>query len=167
MSDIEKIEREVFRIDNMLCRKYFGVSPELPEDRLEMAISWLTDDIECILMNLSDEEESKRLKDITDIISRSDYGAEILDGVDVRRIVRSIEIRKDFDKALAETNDIEALAKTLDCSMTREDVVDLAELHANGKYRKKIEDLLDACNFHKERELLSEEKYDELQDLIF
>ncbi len=75
------------------------------------------------------------------------------------------EIRKDFAKAFDRVEYGFSLSSTLDWGFSNEDIKNLAILHRDdteGKYRTKIEDLLEDCNFHTENEMLQNGEYDEL-----
>ena len=59
------------------------------------------------------------------------------------------EIRENWDGALSVLPYGE-IARTIEWGFYREDLETLMELHRSGKHRKKIEDLLEDCNFHYE-----------------
>ncbi len=59
-------------------------------------------------------------------------------------------IRKDFAAALRNVKKGTELSWPLGFGFNDEDIIELAKLHKANKFRKKIEDLLEDCNFHYE-----------------
>lgn len=72
--------------------------------------------------------------------------AKIVDDVDD---LNEDYIRENWEEVL-ETVDYEDISKAIGWGFTHEDLQELMELHKVGKYREKIEDLLEDCNFHTE-----------------
>lgn len=65
-------------------------------------------------------------------------------------IAKDIEIRSDFATALKNCKRGTDLSNPLCYAFSSRDISNLAILHKSNKYRKKIEDLLEDCNFHYE-----------------
>lgn len=65
-------------------------------------------------------------------------------------IAKDIEIRNDFATALKKCKRGTDLSHLLGYGFSKRDISNLAKLHKSNKYRKKIEDLLEDCNFHYE-----------------
>ena len=65
-------------------------------------------------------------------------------------IAKDIEIRSDFATALKNCKRGTDLSHPLGFTFSSRDISILAKLHKSNKYRKKIEDLLEDCNFHEE-----------------
>lgn len=59
-------------------------------------------------------------------------------------------VRENWEEALAGPSGYGDIASSIGWGFTREDLETLKELHKAGKFREKIEDLLDDCNFHTE-----------------
>ena len=68
------------------------------------------------------------------------------------------EIREDWEHAL-ETMNYSDIASAIGWGFYNEDLQKLMELHKQNKYREKIEDLLEDCNFHTECGNWSEGNY--------
>ena len=83
-----------------------------------------------------------------------------------RKCVEDVEIRLDFANALKNVKNGSDLSSKLDWGFGKEDLLNLMKLHKSNKFRKKIEDLLEDCNFHTECGLLYERKYDEYEKLV-
>lgn len=79
---------------------------------------------------------------------------------------REIEIRLDWDKALANVEYGTELSLPIDYGFTDQDLFVLCCLHEAGMHREKIVDLLEDCNFHTECGLIYEGKYDECRKVI-
>jgi hypothetical protein len=77
-------------------------------------------------------------------------------------IFENLAIRADFASALSQIEDGACLAARLGWGFSDKDLRQLAELHKENRFRKKIEDMLTDANFHTEANLLFEQKYDEL-----
>lgn len=97
------------------------------------------------------------LDKIKEIVAGS--GAEI----DFAKCVKEAEIRLDFASALRSVKRGTELSYPLGWGFDRDDLMALMELHRSNKFRRKIEDLLEDCNFHKECGLLSEKNYEEFE----
>lgn len=100
------------------------------------------------------------LDKIREIVAGS--GAEI----DFAKCVKEAEIRLDFASALRSVKRGTELSYSLGWGFDRDDLMALMELHRSNKFRKKIEDLLEDCNFHTERGLLSEKQYKEFERFV-
>ena len=100
------------------------------------------------------------LDKIKEIVAGS--GAEI----DFEKCVKEAEIRLDFASALRSVKRGTELSYPLGWGFDRDDLMALMELHRSNKFRRKIEDLLEDCNFHKECGLLSEKNYEEFERCV-
>lgn len=72
------------------------------------------------------------------------------------------EIRSDWAAALRSVKYGYQLSRKIDWGFYPEDIERLTALYKAGKYREKILDLLEDCNFHTEAALLEEEDYETL-----
>lgn len=80
-----------------------------------------------------------------------------------------VEIRSDFKKALDSVESGIELSCPLDYGFNVEDIKNLAIIckeDTEDKYRQKVIDLLEDCNFHSENEYIYEGRYDELIELL-
>ena len=147
----EELMQEILRLDLMIFRKYCeyrGDSEGEYEDKkipdMNLAPVWLQNDLEAIL-SLHPDKETEIIK----IIKQSVNGEKILsDYIDLNEIHTAVKIRCDFDSALSLVDEGWKLAKHLGWSFSARDIAELAKLHKADKHRKKIEDLLEDCNFH-------------------
>ena len=76
-----------------------------------------------------------------------------------------VEIRSDFKKALDSVKNGTELSDLLGYGFNVEDIRNLALIckeDTENRYRQKIIDLLEDCNFHSENKYIYEGKYDEL-----
>ena len=154
----EKKEAAIIQLELDIWKKYY---PDYDDSQLNapdysVIYIWLTTDIESILL-----EYPNALPEILSVIHNSDYSEEIMRHIDVNHIVRNVEIRRNFDEALASVKRGADLSSELDYSFSKYDLRQLIELHKKNKYRSKIESLLMDCNFHYVCGLLHEHKYDE------
>ena len=100
------------------------------------------------------------LDKIREIVAGS--GAEI----DFAKCVKEAEIRLDFASALRSVKRGTELSYPLGWGFDRDDLMALMKLHRSNKFRRKIEDLLEDCNFHTECGLLSEKNYEEFERFV-
>lgn len=83
-----------------------------------------------------------------------------------RKCVEDAEIRLDFANALRNVKHGRNLSLKLSWCFGKEDLLNLMKLHKSNRFRKKIEDLLEDCNFHTECGLLYDRKYDEYEKFV-
>lgn len=117
---------------------------------------WLESDVAAAL-------KKSKLNDIDrirEIVAGS--GTEI----DFEKCVREAEIRLDFASALRSVKDGTDLSYPLGWGFGKDDLMALMALHKSNKFRRKIEDLLEDCNFHTECGLLSEKQYEEFERFV-
>jgi hypothetical protein len=86
--------------------------------------------------------------------------------LDFAACIRNAEIKLDFLTALKSVRNGADISGAIDYNFDTEDLMNLMQLHKSNKCRKKIEDLLENCNYHGESGLLSEKKYDEFEKYI-
>ena len=77
-----------------------------------------------------------------------------------KMIAESIRLG-DWNTALRSVNKGTSLSALIHWSFSDDDIRKLAELHKANKFRRKIEDLLDDCNFHYESTKFSHGEYAE------
>lgn len=117
---------------------------------------WLESDVAAAL-------KKSKLNDI-DRIREIVTGSEAK--IDFEKCVREAEIRLDFASALRSVKDGTDLSYPLGWGFGRDDLMALMALHKSNKFRRKIEDLLEDCNFHTECGLLSEKQYEEFERFV-
>ena len=96
------------------------------------------------------------------IIDHTDNPAVIRQYVSIDAAWRDAEIRRDWASALRAVKHGEDLSHDIDWAFSPRDIKNLAKLHKANRFRKKIENLLDDCNFHTEAALMSSHQYDKL-----
>lgn len=145
------------QIDINIGKKYFKCSDNsgLTESNAYM---WLKSDVENIYYNFGKE----KFDEVIYSIKCTYYGKEIFSRfINLEDIEKVVSIRVDFEKALNSVQRGEQLSGILSYSFSDKDIKNLALLHKANKCRRKIEDLLDDCNFHQEAGDFKEGKYDE------
>ena len=73
---------------------------------------------------------------------------------------RAVEIRFNFDEAFKKVTKGYELSGILGYGFSKEDISNLAKLHRDEKWRNKIIELLEDCNFHIECDDFDSGKYD-------
>lgn len=112
-------------------------------------------------------KEEKSPEDLIKEIRLIPKGKEVIEKITVEKIEETYKdavLRKYLPEALKEVRSGVELSSGLNYGFFPEDIITLAELHKEHKQRRKIEELLEDCNYHTENRLLKEEKYDELLD---
>lgn len=149
--------QEIIELDEKIWKKYHPDYKDENRPNLQQAVIWLNYDISHILYEFPDSET-----DILAIIKKSVYGDEIIEKyLNLDKAREKASIRRDFTAALKSVKYGSQLSSKLDWSFTDKDLKVLAELHKAGKFRKKIEDLLEDCNFHSECGKFINHDYDE------
>ena len=77
-----------------------------------------------------------------------------------------VKVRSDWDMAFRSVSHGDSLSRWIGWALSPQDLLVLCCLHEAGEHRKKIEELMEDCNFHKENGLLSDGKYDECRKVI-
>ena len=154
----QKMEDKIEQYYRTLWKRYWPETTyQTPAGRIECHVAA---DIEGIALSSENPEETlERFR--KEILALED-GGKILYALNWTNIEKSFAIRRDFASALRNVKEGRKLAPDLGWSFYDRDIVELAKLHKAGKFRKKIEDLLEDCNFHYECGLLAAKEYDEL-----
>lgn len=157
---MERIFEEMKRINKALLEKYLPDANWVePKDAGQTCV-WLNGDIGAILtekgLDVADE--------IVAFIKESPCGDEILYGneyVKMDALKDEASIRLDFDAALSKVKYGSDLSRRLGWGFSNNDITNLAALHRSNKHRRKIEDLLEDCNFHTECGAFAEGEYED------
>lgn len=158
--DTIKMKKEMIRLDDFLWTKYVGEYTGDTYPRIHDVDLWLKADIESILMRCDKFLADTKDKIVSEIESRQ-YGKEILMIVNMDSILETVLIRKDFKTAFSKVKKGSELSRKLNWSFSKRDLKELAKLHKSNKCRRKIEELLTDCNFHKECVQFVRKEYDE------
>lgn len=150
----DKVYNEIRMIAEVIATKYFQTSlPEMEKFRLSF---YLEADIESSIIENGEEAE----KYIMELINGNPCEKEIRELINMDKIMRSVEVRRDFGKALKSVKNGSKLSPIIGYGLSDRDIKELAKLHKANKFRKKIEDLLEDCNFHAEFADFIDHKYD-------
>lgn len=118
-------------------------------------ILWIEADIEYALKRSKMQGLGKIKEIIKDI-----------EGINLDKCLEAGRIRCDFASALKNVKHGSELSGKLGYGFSTDDLVDLMNLHKKNMFRRKIEDLLEDCNFHTESGLLSEGNYSECAKIL-
>lgn len=153
------LQEEMSRLDATIGERYLGNGSSIPEDKLMIADVWLQSDIAYSLFLA--ENIAERKFEIEDILRGSSKYVEINEVVSVDDAYKEATIRKDFEAALKAVKKGSNLSSDLRYGFSDDDLTQLAKLHKANRFRKKIEDLLEDCNFHYECGLMIRGDYSE------
>ena len=143
MTDVTKMYVEIDETYKEI-RKAFG--REKKEIPTEYSHAIICEEIEDLFVKSTDMQKTK--EKIIKIISNSVAADTIIEYLNFDEIMAAAKVRRDWDSALSGVEKGYMLSSTIGWSFTKNDIKELAKLHESGKYREKIEDLLEDCNFH-------------------
>lgn len=115
--------------------------PESEKDNSRYAAMWIEADIEALLLQGVPEGEIH--EELSSDMDAARY-------IHWDEILSSVAIRSDWAAALKGVKDGTRLSSRIRWALSRNDIRTLAGLHKKNRYRRKIEDLLEDCNFHYE-----------------
>lgn len=160
-SNDEEICSEI--LDKMSRNLYANFIPEVTPNwdtpqNVGVALYCLEGDIEEILM-----KEKSDIEHIKMYMLDKEYGKLILEDVDLKKIEKSANTRKNFLEMLDHSEHGWELSKIIHYSMSNTDLARLALIHRDNPHiRKKVEELLEDCNFHYECGFLAKGDYSTL-----
>lgn len=159
------VARVMVRLDDKLWNMYCPDNPGSTSGRtLENAHVWLQNDIKSIL---ADSEDVREMADqICAVIRKEYYGQEVLSRyIHMDRLQEEVnernEVVGDFPAALKRVRYGYQLSPALRYCFSKDELIELGDLHRSGRFRKKIEELLTDCNFHSECGFLAKKRYSE------
>ena len=165
MIDEKEVERTNLSLaDKAICRRFL---PHLSEEQKNEGIPasyagllelYLHYDIEAAFNHSDDLDATQNA--IYDILDENDIPYETICRINVPSARKSSEIRRDWGKALSSVKNGCELSGPIDYGFSEDDICALARLHKQNRFRKKIEDLLEDCNFHTECTDFASGKYD-------
>ena len=155
----ERLIREAAILDELIWNEY---KPESGNENTKVprdyrAFMFLETDLESIATNVSEERFDELVEKYIDASPLAD---EIREKIDFSKIRKAAETRKDWGKALKSVKNGTDLSGIISWSFSDKDISELAKLHKANKYREKIEDLLEDCNFHAECGAFADGRYD-------
>ena len=153
----EELQRKLLKLDDIVYAKFVPDCKTLVSGcKPNIATEIFLEDFEALLMkDFSLEEVQKEVFRVA-----KELGIPNMEQFDFSHAIKAAEIRHDFATALRNVKNGRELSKALGYGFTKNDIANLAKLHKANKFRKKIEDLLEDCNFHPECAVFSEGKYD-------
>ena len=153
--------RSVFQASQEIEKRFYRSTWPMRNDlNLNQALNVLQVDIAGALERADDMQAARDV--IDEIIDHTDNPAVIRQYVSIDAAWRDAEIRRDWASALRAVKHGEDLSHDIDWAFSPRDIKNLAKLHKANRFRKKIENLLDDCNFHTEAALMSSHQYDKL-----
>ena len=150
---IHKQKEEAMGLYDDLVRKYKEVlgltEPIKPFNRETpwLLESWAETDLSYIICKAPDPV--KRKEEILAFIRSYPCGEYFLTWVDMDKVMQDAMIRRDWETALR-NHSYDELDSMVSYRFGSDDIKELATLHKKRRFRKKIEDLLENCNFHSE-----------------
>lgn len=111
-----------------------------------LALRYIVEDLDGLLVDFAEEEVLKFYEKTADdlAIAREVYMPSF------EEARKSAKIRKNWAEALRRAKKGTDLSYKIRFGLSKADIKELAKLHSSKKFRQKIEDLLEDCNFHKE-----------------
>ena len=157
----DELRRSVNQAVQEIGKRFYGSEWPMRNDaNIYQALNILQVDIAGALERADDMQAARDV--IDEIIDHTDNPAVLRQYVSIDAAWRDAEIRRDWASALRAVKHGEDLSHDIDWAFSPRDIKNLAKLHKANRFRKKIENLLDDCNFHTEAALMSSHQYDKL-----
>lgn len=158
---MQKIQTVMCNLDDLIWKKYFpNQETDVSKRTLDAAHLWLKNDVIAILAYC--DEIQADAADVFSFIEESEFGSEILEKyISKDKILREVSIRRDYVTAFEQVSNGKELSGAIGYVLGKKDLYKLAELHKTNQFRKKIEELLEDCNFHYEHAKFASGEYDE------
>lgn len=140
---------------------YKNEYPAYQKDNPYYALRCLFAEIEqSFIENVTMEEVNKFYNREIEKFSKEEIEYIQKTGMSIEHSYRAAEIRKDWNKAFESVKEGKQLSALIGFGFSDSDIRELARLHKANKYRNKIEDLLEDCNFHTECSDFSSKNYE-------
>ena len=156
---VSDLKDAIHKIWNEFWKDTDHTEPELALNNsfncVSSLILWIEADIEYALKRSKMQGLGKIKEIIKDI-----------EGINLDKCIEAGRIRCDFSSVLKNVKHGSELSGKLGYGFSTDDLVDLMNLHKKNMFRRKIEDLLEDCNFHTESGLLSEGNYSECAKIL-
>lgn len=157
----DELRRSVNQAVQEIGKRFYGSEWPMRNDaNIYQALNILQVDIASALERADDMQAVR--DEINEIIDHTDTPEAIRKYVSLDTAWRDAEIRRDWASALRSVRHGEALSHEIGWAFSTRDIKNLAKLHKANRFQKKIEDLLEDCNFHTEAALMSSQQYDKL-----
>lgn len=112
------------------------------------AILWMESNVEYLLVHGADAEKIREDLIRWNLLDTTDD--RFANKVRLDRIIKAANVRRNWADALRNISYGRKLSPVIEWGLSPEDISELAKLHQKNRFRKKIEDLLEDCNFHYE-----------------
>lgn len=121
-----------------------------------LALRYIVEDLDSLLVDFAEEEVLEFYKKAAkDLAIASEVYVPCFE-----EARKSAMIRKDWATALRRAKKGTDLSHKIRYALSKADIKELAKLHLSNKFRRKIEDLLEDCNFHAENSDFIDGKYE-------
>ena len=143
-----------------ISQRFYG-KPVNYEELTGNPVAHFETDLEAIMYRADDVKKAR--EELRLIILDARYSGEAQkEGMRLlRRSLQAVSIRRDWYAAIKSVPKGTDLSATIKWSFFRGDIKELARLHKANRGRKKIEALLEDCNFHKECADFAAKNYEE------
>lgn len=154
----DELRRSVNQAVQEIGKRFYGSEWPMRNDaNIYQALNILQVDIASALERADDMQAVR--DEINEIIDHTDNPAVLRQYVSIDAAWRDAEIRRDWASALRAVRHGEDLSHDINWAFSKRDIKNLAKLHKANRFRKKIENLLDDCNFHTEAALMSSHQF--------
>lgn len=135
---------------------------------LNKAVCTMESDLPTYYFDNDSDEVDKTYQNAVDLaVAKSTVPrTEIERYIDTDKAKNEAAIRRDWKKAFEGVKRGDDLAGNINYRFTKEDLIEFGELHKRNKFRRKIEDILECCNYHNECGLLAANNYDDYEKII-
>lgn len=142
-----ELQQIMQNLDETIWNHFHPDETDTESSSLELVNVWLRTDIVAILTDPKfDREESGKW--IKSEIQKVDINGEIMNKyLSWNEIDDEVDIRSDYETAFNKVEHGYDLSGSLQYSFGKNDLSQLAALHKKSKCRRKIEELLEDCNF--------------------
>lgn len=156
-----ELQQIMHNLDETIWNHFHPEKTDTESSSLELANVWLRTDIVTILADPKlDREESEKW--IKSEIQKVDLNGEIMNKyLEWNTIDDEVDIRSDYETAFGKVKCGYELSNLLQYSFGKNDLSQLAALHKKNKCRRKIEELLEDCNFHGANSDFKNHRYEE------
>ena len=151
---------DAFKIYRIICRQFYNESAipdNVNKNNIFLCMQSDMDD----LLTKAEDASAKYIelhKMIVDNSTGDSSRARLIPVLD--NALQAAAIRRDWARALRGVRKSTDLGVKIGWGFSNDDLYTLVELHRKNKFRKKIEDLLEDCNFHEFCGLLSAGEYE-------
>lgn len=162
MASRSKLSKALFALHKDINLNYDLMEDDYYEPREDWVARFISDDIEWIFQTAPSSAHKEIEQDIRSKIEATGCAKKVYEAIKWDSIFENLAIRADFASALSQIEDGASLAGKLGWGFSDKDLRQLAKLHKENRFRKKIEEMLTDANFHATVRMLTAGDYDEL-----